>query len=130
VPLSTLLGQSFGWRATYLVVAVVGVLTVVAILRWLPAAAVPRAAGMHRELGALRRLQVWLALLTGAIGFGGFFAVYSYIAPTTTGVAGFSRSAIWIILAVFGLGMTVRNLVGGRLADVSVMGAILARWRA
>jgi DHA1 family inner membrane transport protein len=124
VPVSTLLGQSFGWRITYVLVTVVAVATVGAILLWIPALPAQSAAAMRRELGAFRRLQVWLALLTGAVGFGGFFAVYSYIAPTMTDVAGFSPAGISIILALFGLGMTLGNLVGGRLADVSVMGTI------
>jgi DHA1 family inner membrane transport protein len=126
VPAGTLLGQSFGWRATYLLVTVVAATTVLAIWRWVPAAPVQNGAGMRRELGALRRLPVWLAVLTGAVGFGGFFAVYSYIAPTMTTVAGFSNGAMTIVLALFGVGMTLGTLVGGRLADRSVMRTIYA----
>lgn len=124
VPLSTFLGQSFSWRAAYFVVTLVGVFTAAAILRWVPATSANKSASMRSELGALRRLQVWLALLTGAIGFGGFFAVYSYIAPTMTDVAGFSKSSIPIILVICGLGMTAGNLIGGRLTDISTTRAI------
>jgi MFS transporter, DHA1 family, inner membrane transport protein len=120
VPLSTVLGQAFGWRATYVVVTVVGCLTLLALAAWLPRVAADPAVGMRTELGGLRRPQLWLAVLTGAVGFGGFFAVYSYIAPTLTEVAGYSAGSISLILALFGLGMTLGNLLGGRLADWSV----------
>jgi DHA1 family inner membrane transport protein len=118
--------QEFARRPTYLAVAVVGAITVAAVLRWVPAAPVPDGAGIQRELGALRRVQVWFALLTGAIGFGGFFAVYSYIAPTMTGVTGLSRHAISFMLVIFGLGMTAGNLVAGRLTDRSAVHAVYA----
>ena len=63
---------------------------------------------------------MWLALGVGAIGFGGFFAVYSYVAPMVTEIAGSPEWAVPIILIVMGLGMTIGNLVGGRLADVDL----------
>ena len=73
------------------------------------------------ELGALKRVQVWLALLVGMVGFGGMFAVYTYISTTMTDVAGLSRALVPLALMVFGIGMVVGNLVGGRMADVSVV---------
>jgi DHA1 family inner membrane transport protein len=73
------------------------------------------------ELGALKRPQVWLALIVGMVGFGGMFAVYTYVATTLTDVAGVSRSWVPLALMVFGLGMVVGNIVGGRLADWSVI---------
>jgi DHA1 family inner membrane transport protein len=120
VPLSTVLGQAFGWRATYVVVTVIAVLTLLALTAWLPRVAPDASVGMRTELAGLRRPQLWLAVLTGAVGFGGFFAVYSYIAPTLTEVSGYSSGAIPLVLALFGLGMTLGNLLGGRLADFSV----------
>ncbi|NHC47563.1 MFS transporter [Motilibacter sp. K478] len=121
VPVSTFVGQNLGWRSTFLVVTAIGVLTVLAVARWVPPVPTPEGAGARQELGALRRLQVWLALLTGAVGFGGFFAVYSYITPTMTDLAGISESSMPVVLALFGIGMTVGNLLGGRLADWSVL---------
>src|ERR1700712_5089653 len=121
VPLSTVLGQAFGWRATYVVVAVIGGLTIAALLAWLPHVEVENTASMRNELSGLRQPQLWLTVLCGAVGFGGFFAVYSYIAPTMTEVAGFRPGAISLVLALFGLGMTLGNLLGGRLADWSVL---------
>jgi DHA1 family inner membrane transport protein len=76
------------------------------------------------ELGALRRPQVWLAVLVGMIGFGGMFAVYTYISTTMTDVAGLPRALVPVALMVFGLGMVIGNLVGGRLADASVVRAL------
>jgi DHA1 family inner membrane transport protein len=84
----------------------------------------PRDAGIGAELRAFRRPQVWFALVTGMIGFGGMFAVYSYISPLTTEVTGLSSAAVPWILAVFGLGMTIGATVGGRFVDWSVMGTV------
>ncbi len=120
VPLATALGQAFGWRSTYWSVAVVSVLALVAVSLFVPPVAALDGASPRRELGALRRPQVWLTLLVGAIGFGGFFAVYSYITPTLVEVSGFRTSAVPVALAMFGVGMTVGTEVGGRLADWSL----------
>jgi DHA1 family inner membrane transport protein len=80
---------------------------------------------MRAELRVFRIAQVWFALGVGAIGFGGFFAVYSYIAPVVTEVAGSPAWVVPIVLVLMGLGMTVGNLVGGHLADISVKRTLL-----
>lgn len=118
------LGQNTGWRHMFTVVAVVGLLTIVLIYFFVPAQSVHAGASIRRELGALASLQVWLALFIGIVGFGGFFAVYSYIAPTMTEVSGFPASAIPIITSVYGLGMVAGNIIGGKLADRNVMGSL------
>jgi DHA1 family inner membrane transport protein len=89
VPLAASLGQAFGWRAPYWAVAVIGAVAVAAVWSLVPQVPVAEGASPRQELGALTRLQVWLALLTGSIGFAGFFAVYSYITPTLTEVSGY-----------------------------------------
>ena len=81
-------------------------------------------ASIRRELGALKRLQVWLAILIGIVGFGGFFATYTYIAHTMTSVAGIPAAWLPLVVALYGLGMVAGNIVGGRIADKSVMGTI------
>ncbi len=124
VPLATLLGQQLGWRSTYWSVAAIGGLALFAVQRFVPPVAVPPGASPRRELGAFRRPQVLLTLLVGAVGFGGFFAVYSYITPTLTRVSGFEVGAVPIALALFGVGMTVGTEIGGRLADWSVVRTI------
>ena len=121
VPLATLLGQQLGWRSTYLAVAVIGVASTVAVARLVPRLAALPGASAARELGALRRPQVWLTLLVGAVGFGGFFAVYSYITPTLVEVTGLPEAGVPAALVLFGLGMTAGTEVGGRLADRGVV---------
>ncbi len=88
---------------------------------WLPGLRAMHVTSPLTELGALRRFQVWLALLVGMIGFGGIFAVYTYISTTMTDVAGLPRGLVPLALMVFGVGMVIGNLVGGRMADKSVI---------
>ena len=124
VPLITLLGQQAGWRIAYLAVASIFALTFVAVALAVPLQAGDKNATLKRELRAFARPQVWLALLTGAIGFGGFFAVYSYVSPVVTQVTGQTEGFVPIALVVIGLGMTIGNLAGGRAADHHVMGTV------
>ena len=126
VPLITALGQAAGWRVAYLAVAAIFVLTFVAIALLVPLQPGDAAATIRRELAGFRRSQVWLALLTGAIGFGGFFAVYTYVSPLVTEVAGLSIDVVPIALVVAGTGMTIGNMVGGRAADHHVMKTLFA----
>jgi MFS transporter, DHA1 family, inner membrane transport protein len=121
VPLASWLGQLFGWRSAFALVVIIGLATLGAIWLWLPELGVTYATDTRTELGALKRPQVWLALVIGMGGFGGMFAVYTYIATTLTDVAGMPRSWVPLGLMVFGLGMVVGNLAGGRMADRSVI---------
>ena len=121
VPLITLLGQATSWRTAYLAVAAVFALTFLAVLAVVPLQAGDPSATLGRELRAFTRAQVWLALLIGSLGFGGFFAVYTYVAPVVTNVAGLPPALVSVALVSLGVGMTVGNLVGGRLADVNIM---------
>ncbi|AEV83174.1 MFS transporter [Actinoplanes sp. SE50] len=125
VPVITLIGQSSGWRVAYLVIAGVFLLALFAVLATVPQTPTPAGASIGAELRALRRPQVWLVAVTAAVGFGGFFAVDSYIAPVTTEVTGLSTRAVpWALVAV-GLGMTVGNAVGGWFADRNLRRATL-----
>jgi DHA1 family inner membrane transport protein len=126
VPAATWLGQAIGWRSAFVAVAIIAAATVVAVLRWVPSRAASPDASMRRELGALRRSQVWLTLGIGTIGFGGFFAVYTYIAPTLTERAGLPEGAVPAVLAVWGLGMVASNLIAGRFIDRSPVRSIYA----
>ena len=125
VPSITYLGQVTNWRIAYLAVAAIFAATFVAIALLVPAQPGDPRATIRRELRAFGRLQVWLALLTGAIGFSGFFAVYTYIAPLVTEVAGLGASTVPLILVVFGVGMTIGNFVGGWAADRNVIRSII-----
>lgn len=126
VPLASLLGQSFGWRSAFALVVVIGVITLTALWHWLPDLSSMHVTSPLTELSALRRPQVWLALLIGMVGFGGMFAVYTYVATTLTDVSGLSRALVPLGLMVFGLGMVVGNLVGGKMADISVIKGLYA----
>jgi DHA1 family inner membrane transport protein len=124
VPAITFLGQQAGWRVAYLAVAVIFGLTFVALAVLVPTQPGDASATMKRELTAFGRSQVWLTLLTGAIGFGGFFCVYTFISPISADVAGLPASLVPIVLVVVGLGMTTGNLIGGRAADANVVRSI------
>jgi DHA1 family inner membrane transport protein len=130
VPLTTLIGQQWGWRWPFVLVSLIAIVTLAAVMLWIPHQAVEAHTSVARELSALRRRQVWLALLVGTVGFGGMFATYSYITPTLTSLSGFTETAVTAVLAVYGVGMTVGVVVGGKLADKALMpsmyGAIIA----
>ncbi|UUL75857.1 MFS transporter [Pseudarthrobacter sp. Fe7] len=124
VPFATWLGQTFGWRLLFVLVGGIGLLALAMVWKFVPFQHAHPDASIRRELGALKRLQVWLALLVGVVGFGGFFATYTYIAHTMTAVAGIPSALIPLVVALYGLGMVAGNIVGGRLADKSVMGTL------
>ncbi|MFY9712561.1 MAG: MFS transporter [Microbacterium sp.] len=125
VPLGTFLGQQWGWRAAFAVVTLVFALATLCIGLFVPEHAGDPGRTMRAELGVFRIAQVWLTLAVGAIGFGGFFAVYSYIAPLVTEVAGSPAWAVPIVLVLMGVGMTVGNLVGGHFADIDLRRTLL-----
>ncbi|WP_406351645.1 MFS transporter [Streptomyces sp. NBC_00658] len=125
VPVATLMGQHMGWRSTFLGVSVIGLLAVVSLALFVPRDGTHGpAAGLRGELAALRSLPVWLALGTTVAGFGALFAAYSYITPMLTDAAGYADSSVTLLLALFGVGATAGNLLGGRLADRSMRGTL------
>ncbi|PSR58967.1 MFS transporter [Nocardia sp. MDA0666] len=117
VPLSTLLGQHFGWRLAFALVAVVGALAFGGVLALVPDRPAPRDARFTRELAVLRNPQVLLAMAMTVLGFGGVFAAITYLAPMMTEVTGFAETSVTWIMVLFGLGFLIGNLVGGRYAD-------------
>ncbi|WP_159952912.1 MFS transporter [Rhizobium sp. 18065] len=123
-PIATFLGQLMSWRAAFYLVAGIGALTVALIAIYLPKDEVAEGASIRRELSAFGRLQVWLSLAVAAIGFGGMFAIFSYIAKTTTDTAGLPTTMVAVVLALFGIGMNVGNVLGSRMADYSLNGTI------
>lgn len=125
VPVGTWMGQQLGWRTTYGAVTVIAALTVVLVLALVPSKPGDKEATGRRELRAFASSQVWLTLLVGAVGFGGMFAVYSYIAPTVTDVAGLPASRVPLYLLAFGLGSLIGTELGGRLADWSVLRSLV-----
>jgi DHA1 family inner membrane transport protein len=121
VPSITFLGQAAGWRIAYLAVAAIFALTFVAVWFALPFQAGDPKATVKRELAVFRRPQVWFALGIGSIGFGGFFAVYTFVAPIVTNVTGLSADFVPLALIATGIGMTVGNLIGGHVADIALL---------
>ncbi|RNI20517.1 MFS transporter [Flexivirga caeni] len=126
VPVATLLGQHAGWEWPYVFVSLVAVVTVVAVLAWVPAGAGETGSSARAELSALRRPQVWLTLGIGTVGFGGMFATFSYITPTMTHLAGFPDGIVPLILAVYGVGMTIGTMLSGRVAAYGMLRAMVA----
>jgi MFS transporter, DHA1 family, arabinose polymer utilization protein len=117
VPAGTWLGHNMSWRAVFLVVAVIGLLTVLALRQLVPAIEAKGRTSLKQDLRIFRSPALWLALAITSIGTGGFFAFFSYIAPLLTEVSGFKPSTIPMVMTVVGVGMTVGVNLGGRLAD-------------
>jgi DHA1 family inner membrane transport protein len=126
VPAATWLGQNVGWRSAYWLVAGLALVTIALVRAFVPATPGNPDATGRRELSLFAVPQVWLTLLAGAIGFGGLFAVYSYIAPTVTEVGGLPESAVPVFLLAFGLGMVAGTWVAGRLIDWSIYRSLVA----
>ncbi|QEX23970.1 MFS transporter [Hypericibacter adhaerens] len=116
-PLATFLGQNLGWRDTYITVAGVAALAFAALWCWVPRTDALRGGSVTRELGALRKPMVWVMMAVAALGVASIFAVYTFIGPFVTDAASLDPAVIPIALALFGIGMTTGNLIGGRLAD-------------
>jgi DHA1 family inner membrane transport protein len=124
VPAATWLGQHYGWRVIFAAIALIGVVTVFALRAWLPIDDIRM--DLRAEIASFRRKQVWLGLGITTIGFGSLFAVYSYISPIMSQLAGVSENGITVVLVLFGLGTTVGAIAGGRLGDRFGMPAVAA----
>jgi len=126
VPAATWLGQHVGWRASYVAAALLSVLAVALVVAFVPSCPGHGDATGRQELRLFfRNGQAWLVLLAGAIGFGGLFAVYSYIAPTVTEVGGLPGSTVPLFVLAFGLGMVAGTWLAGELASWSVFGSLI-----
>ncbi|KQU73796.1 arabinose transporter permease [Aminobacter sp. DSM 101952] len=122
VPGGTALGEAFGWRMTFFAVVVIGLISVAAIAWLVPAGvAPPGKGGVASEVKVLGKLQVWLAMIISALASGSLFAVFTYIKPILTDVTGVSVASVTWILLLFGGGMTIGNIIGGKLADWKLM---------
>jgi MFS transporter, DHA1 family, inner membrane transport protein len=132
VPLANWLGQSVGWRVAFGIVAGLALTCAALVFTFAPPDRAERGASPWRELGALRRPQVWLTLATGAIGFGGLFSVYTYLGSTLIDVTHVPASVTPLFFSIFGVGLTAGNLFVPRYADRALMptaGALLV-WSA
>lgn len=117
VPLGTYIGHHYSWRFTFVIIVLVGIITILSLRAWLPETPANKDRNLLKELSFFKKQEAWLIVLLISIGTGGLFAWYSYIAPLMIDVAGFSPNSITYILILAGLGMMLGNLIGGKLAD-------------
>ncbi|WP_282856279.1 MFS transporter [Pseudoclavibacter helvolus] len=118
VPIGIFIGQAAGWRSTFWVISVIGVVSVIGIALLIPATAGRTGGGsILAEFRIFRSGQVWASMIITVLGYGGMFGAFSYIAFTLTGVSGFAASTVPWLLVLFGVGLFVGNIVGGRAAD-------------
>ncbi|RQO74080.1 MFS transporter [Pedobacter sp. KBW06] len=117
VPLGTYIGHHYSWRYTFVIIVIVGLITLLSLKLWMPNLSATKDRDLKKELAFFKLPEAWLIILMIAIGTGGLFSWYSYIAPLLTDVSGFSPDSITYILVLAGLGMLVGNFIGGKLAD-------------
>ena len=126
VPAGAWLGQQFGWRAAFWAVTVIGVLAFAVLAAFVPRSQTDtRPAPLRDELAVLARPQVLLGLAMTVIGYAGVFAVFTYVQPLLTRVTGLSDAAVSGVLLLFGGGMAIGNILGGKLADRGALRAVL-----
>ncbi|QNS08053.1 MFS transporter [Streptomyces xanthii] len=121
VPGGTYIGQAAGWRVTFLIVAALGIIGFLGVAKLVPETGRPESVSVRREFAAFKNVQVWLAMAMTVLGYGGVFAAITYITPMMTEVAGFTEGAVTWLLVLFGIGMFLGNLLGGRFADRRLM---------
>jgi len=124
VPIGTFIGQEFGWRSTFWVITAVGIVAMIGVLALVPRiqAAPSR---LRREIGVLRRPPVLVALLMTIFGFAGVFTAFTYIKPILVDISGFPVGAVSYILVLFGIGITLGNIYGGKLADRKLLPSLI-----
>ncbi|TDN68515.1 MFS transporter [Paraburkholderia sp. BL10I2N1] len=125
VPFGTFIGQEFGWRMAFWIVAGLGVLSLGGVAALVPNRHDSGPTGLGHEVRVLKEPQVWLALAMTVLGFGGVFVVFTYIAPILEQVSGFTPRGVTLILVIFGVGLTVGNTIGGKLADRALMPSLM-----
>ncbi|WP_116789885.1 MFS transporter [Flavobacterium psychrotrophum] len=117
VPLGTWIGHHLNWRYTFVIIAVIGLITAISMAMYMPALDQQKNAPMRQQMAFFSKFKAWLIMFITAIGFGGLFCWISYIAPLLTEVSGFSAENVPYIMMLAGVGMVAGNFIGARLAD-------------
>lgn len=117
VPLATYVGHHFSWRYSFAIVALIGVITFISLIFWMPVLESGKKESIKNQLSFFQNARAWYIILITAIGFGGLFCWISYIAPLLTDISGFASEDVSTILVLAGLGMVVGNFLGAKLAD-------------
>ncbi|UNK18314.1 MFS transporter [Paenibacillus sp. N3/727] len=125
VPLGTFIGQNMGWRASFAAIAIMGVVALIGIIAFIPHMKQDKPVSLVQQISALIQPKLLLYLLIGALGNAGLFTVFTYITPLLVKVTGFAEYSVTWILVLFGCGVTIGNIVGGKLADWKLMPSIL-----
>ncbi|RKP51556.1 MFS transporter [Cohnella endophytica] len=125
VPLGTFIGQHMGWRSSFGAIAIMGIVALIGIFIFIPRIRQDKPASIVQQIAALAKPKLLLYLLIGALGNAGLFAVFTYITPLLVQVTGFAEHSVTWILVLFGCGVTIGNIVGGKLADWKLMPSIL-----
>ncbi|OPA77397.1 MFS transporter [Paenibacillus selenitireducens] len=125
VPMGTLIGQSYGWRTAFWVVAVLGIFSMITLAIFVPRLQNQETPSFMKEISVLRNPEVLRTLLMTVLGFGGVFVIFTYITPLLTDITGFRESTVTILLLLFGAGLTVGNIVGGKLSDWKLMPSLI-----
>lgn len=125
VPFGTLIGQRLGWHMTFLIIAVIGVIALIGIMIFVPMQKETRTASIKDELRILKEKRLWLTLGVTLFGFSSVFAYFTYISSVLIDVTHIPEQFISSILIVFGIGVTIGNIVGGKLADWNLNKALM-----
>lgn len=117
VPFGTLIGQNFGWQMTFVVIAIIGVCAFIGIIFFVPKTKPNNDASVLNELKILKEKRLWLTLAVTLFGFSSVFAYFTYISSVLIDVSHVAENLISYILIIFGVGVTLGNIIGGKLAD-------------
>lgn len=126
VPFGTMIGQNMGWRASFIAITIMGMISLAGIVLLIPKIEQTAHARLSKEVRSLFHPQVLLMLITGAFGACSMFTVFTYITPLLTDITGFQEQSVTWILVMYGIGVTFGNIVGGRLADWKLMPSVIA----
>ncbi|KKI64373.1 MFS transporter [Staphylococcus cohnii] len=117
VPFGTLIGQNFGWPMTFIIISIIGALALIGIIIFVPMKKETVKSSVLNELKILKEKRLWLTLAVTLFGFSSVFAYFTYISTVLIDVSHVQENLISYLLIIFGIGVTLGNVVGGKLAD-------------